>query len=248
MQVYREIPIITNQDRARPAELVGITSVGDDWTMAHHRRVADELIRRTEGPFVLDSGTGMYLNAILLDIDIAPRVSPGVRKEAESASINSVNPRRATREKELQLAGVSPRESIWSGALRFDTTIIYLRPEREILDHSIDVRSSKIVRSGLKEAGELKRLASMGTVPNRSVSSSIGVRELTDVLSGDLLKEDAKTRISARTRKLARRQIRWFDKLIHTLRDSTEGGAKISVVQNPEGIPPLNTMSDILGS
>lgn len=244
MQVYREIPIITNQERERSAELVGITSVENDWTMARHRLVADESIYRTKGPFVLDSGTGMYLNAILLDIDIAPRVPSGIRKEAEKVSVDSVNPRRTTREKELQISGWPSRNSIWSGDLRFDTTIIYLRPERQALDYAIDIRSGKTICSGLEEARELKRLASMGIIPNSSVSSSIGVRELTDVLSGDLTKTEAKVRIAARTRRLARRQIRWFDKLIRTL----SGRAEIHVVRNPEEVPPLSTMSDILGS
>lgn len=244
MQVYREIPIITNQGRERQAELVGITSVEDDWTMARHRIVADEVIRQTSGPFVLDSGTGMYLNAILLDIDIAPRVPPDIRKEAEIASVDSVNPRRSTREKELRISGWPGRNSIWSGNLRFKTTIVYLRPERQALDCAIDVRSGKIAGSGLEEAKELRRLASMGIIPNSSVSSSIGVRELTDVLSGDLTKTEAKVRIAARTRRLARRQIRWFDKLVSTL----GGRAEIHVVRNPEEVPFLSAMSDILGS
>ena len=32
MQVYRELPMITNQARGRPAELVGIVSVTEEWT------------------------------------------------------------------------------------------------------------------------------------------------------------------------------------------------------------------------
>ncbi|MBD0356870.1 MAG: hypothetical protein ICV57_06785, partial [Rubrobacter sp.] len=37
MQVYREVPIITNQIRTRPAEIAGIVSVADAWTVARHR-------------------------------------------------------------------------------------------------------------------------------------------------------------------------------------------------------------------
>lgn len=243
MQVYSELPIITNQGRNRPAELVGITSVADDWTMARHRFAADEVVDRVEGPFVLDAGTGMYLNAILLDIDIAPKVSPLIRKEAEVSSRGSVNPRRSTREKELEIAGVPGRGSIWSGALRYDVTLIYLRPDREVLDSSIDIRSKKIALYGQDEAGMIKELAASGSIPNPSVSSSIGVRELVEVLSETLSVEDAETRISARTRKLARRQMRWFDKLTRTLK----GQAKITVARNMKEVPPMNSMSDILG-
>src|SRR3712207_5864179 len=37
MQVYRELPVITNQSRSRPAELVGIVSVTEEWTVARHK-------------------------------------------------------------------------------------------------------------------------------------------------------------------------------------------------------------------
>ena len=65
--------MITNQARRRPAELVGIVSVTEDWTVARHRALAEEIIAK-EADFVLDAGTGMYLNAILLDIPLAPKV------------------------------------------------------------------------------------------------------------------------------------------------------------------------------
>src|SRR5215216_4909901 len=44
MQVYKEIPVITNQARRRPAELVGIVSVTDEWTVARHKSLAEEII------------------------------------------------------------------------------------------------------------------------------------------------------------------------------------------------------------
>lgn len=244
MQVYRELPIITNQERDRPAELVGITSVVDDWTMAQHRFAADEVRDRAEGPFVLDAGTGMYLNAILLDINIAPKVSPPIRKEAEITSRGSINPRRSTRERELEIAGAPGRGSIWSGSPRYDVTLIYLRPDREVLDSSINARSKKIVRDGQKEAEELRDLAVSGSLPNPSVSSSIGVKELVEVISGTTPIEEAEARISSRTRKLARRQMRWFDKLTRTL----EGQARITVAYNTTEVPSLNSMFDILSS
>ncbi len=243
MQVYRELPIITNQERHRPAELVGITSVVDGWTMARHRFAADEVLRHTDGPFVLDAGTGMYLNAILLDIDIAPKVSASVRKEAETMPHGSANPRRSVREKELEIAGEPKRGSIWSGIPRYDVTFVYFRPDYELLDSSINDRSRKIVRDGHKEAEGIRELERQGLTPNPSVISSIGVRELLDVSSGVSSVEEAEDRVSSRTRKLARRQVRWFDKLTRTL----EGQARITVARSVEEIPPLNSMFDILG-
>lgn len=244
MQVYTELPTITNQGRERPAELVGITSVTDEWSMARHRFAADAVIDGYEGPIVLDAGTGMYLNGILLDIDLAPKVPRQVRKRAEASTYSAANPRRAARAKELELAGASTRDSIWSASLRYNVTMIYLRPDRETLDRSINIRSRKIVRDGLREASKLRALSDEGSPPNPSVMSSIGVRELTSVLTGILSLEDAEFQIASRTRRLARRQIRWFDKLSLIL----ENHAEVTVVSNLEEIPPLNSMFDILGS
>src|SRR5918997_1169391 len=133
MQVYREIPAITNQARHRPAELVGIVSVTEEWTVARHRAGAQEIIERLEGPFVLDAGTGMYLNAILLDISLARKVEAGTRRLSQEITAGAPNPRRASRAKELELAGAPDRSSVWGGDLRYDTIMLFLRPRREAL-------------------------------------------------------------------------------------------------------------------
>jgi tRNA dimethylallyltransferase len=235
MQVYCEIPTITNQARRRPAELVGIVSVTEEWTVARHRALAEEIIAQNTTPFVLDAGTGMYLNAILLDIPLAPKVEPNTRKLAQSVSGGATNPRRAARDRELELAGAAPRRSIWDGEPRYDTSVIYLRPDKDILDASISRRTEEILRGGLEEAATLAEMQSAGARINASVADSIGVRELTDYVSGHISAEQARSLLNTRTRQLARRQMRWFDKLARNL----EGCAPISVLEHPN---QMNTM------
>jgi tRNA dimethylallyltransferase len=241
MQVYRELPVITNQARRRPAELVGIVSVTEEWTIGRHRACAEEIIAR-EAMFVLDAGTGMYLNAILLDIPLAPRVPPELRQRAQNAAEGEPNPRRAARAKELELAGAQGRGSIWEGDLRYDTTIVYLRPERHAADAAIDERSKRIALDGLHEARRLRDMAAVGERISPQVMDSVGVRELSEHLSGRLSLQLAQDRITTRTRRLARRQIRWFDKLARTL----EGRATIRVVQSREDQRDLHNMHDII--
>jgi tRNA dimethylallyltransferase len=238
MQVYREIPKITNQARRRPAELAGIVSVTKDWTVARHRVRAEEIIAGLDVPFVLDAGTGMYLNAILLDIPLAPKVEAGTRSLAQEITAGASNPRRASRAKELELAGAPDRDSIWDGALRYDATVIYLRPKREALDTAIANRSQKIVREGLEEAAKLRGLLESGARVNASVRDAIGVRELLDHLYGETTIEAAENRVATRTRQLARRQTRWFDKLCRTL----GARADITVAEGPVEIDLLNYM------
>ena len=218
MQVYREIPTITNQARRRPAELVGIVSVVEEWTAARHKARAEQIVAGVRAPFVVDAGTGMYLNAIILDVPLAPKVDASTRRIAESLTSGAENPRRASRQKELELAGAPARRSIWDGEPRYDAAMIYLRPNREELDAAISARSEKVAREGLKEAAELIKMERTGAKINASVVDSIGVRELTEHLSGRLTLEEACSRITTRTRQLARRQMRWFDKLARTLR------------------------------
>ena len=246
MQVYREIPAITNQARRRPAELVGVVSVTEAWTVALHKVRSEKIIEGTEAPFVLDAGTGMYLNAILLDIPLAPKVERETRSLAQSITAGAPNPRRASRAKELELAGASLRGSIWGGELRYHTSIVYLRPYRERLDTAIARRSAEIVRDGLDEAERLRDMARAGARVNPSVTDSIGVRELLLHLEGELSLQEAEERISTRTRKLARRQSRWFDKLAQTM----QRRANVQVVENLRALDLdlLNYMHDRIGA
>ena len=240
MQVYREIPAITNQARRREAELVGIVSVADVWTVARHKERADEIIGEIETPFVLDCGTGMYLNAIILDVPLAPRVDDQTRRNAQEITASALNPRRASRAKELELAGARNRGSIWDGDLRYDTSIIYLRPNRDKLDAAIARRSERIVCDGLEEVANLREISRA----NASVMDSIGVRELVEHLEGELTIEEARDQISTRTRRLARRQIRWFDKLSYTL----AGRIHVEIVECQADKDLLNYMHDRIGT
>jgi tRNA dimethylallyltransferase len=242
MQVYTELPVITNQARRRPAELVGIVSVTEEWTVARHRTRAEEIIS-PEATFVLDAGTGMYLNAILLDIPLAPKVSSLLRRQAQEAAANESNPRRAARTKELELAGAGGRGSIWEGELLYATTIVYLRPERHAVDAAIGERSRRISLDGLREAERLKDIVAAGKSVSPQVMDSVGVRELIGHLSGTLSLPQAQDLISTRTRRLARRQMRWFDKLVRTL----EGRARITVLHCPYHERDLHNMHDIIG-
>lgn len=244
MQVYGGIEKITNQARRRPAEIVGVVPVTERWTMARHREAAEAVIGSSGGHFVLDAGTGMYLNAILLGTPLAPPVPAAVRERAQREAAGAPNPRRASRERELAMVGAGERGSIWGGEPIYRTRILYLRPERASLDESISVRSRKIAQEGLQEAAALERMVEAGEDVNPSVLESVGVRELLDLLSGSVSRADAEERLAARTRRLARKQLRWFDKLARTL----EGRAKVSVAASPAEAMFLHTMHDTMGA
>jgi len=243
MQVYRELPVVTNQFRERAAELTGVVSVTEEWTVARHRAAAEEVVEDTAGPFVLDAGTGMYLNAIVLDVDLAPKVSDKVRAEAARRAEGSENTRREARRLELEMAGAGDRGSIWDGAPRYPLSVLYVRPPRDELDRSVAGRSRRIVRDGADEVAEvMRRWRELGAEPNDSVKQSVGFRELAAYVGGEASLEWAEEKINARTRRLARRQMRWFDKLCRSLPEEAE----TVIVEEPEGEKALRYMSGII--
>ncbi|HET7477971.1 MAG TPA: hypothetical protein VFJ72_00505 [Rubrobacteraceae bacterium] len=244
MQVYREIPTITNQRRQRPAEMVGVASVLDEWTVARHRDMSLGILAGIDIPFVLDAGTGMYLNALLLEIELSPKVEPHIRAVAESLSQGDVNPRRASRERELRLAGAPERSSIWDANLRYETTLIYIRPDRESLDKNIQRRANHIIQNAIAESETIAALISRGATLSPQVSGAIGVKEMLDLVAGSLTGAEAESRIAARTRRLARRQIRWFDKLTRTISDR----AAVEVVSHSSDAETMHTLHDTIGS
>lgn len=244
MQVYSGIEKISNQARRRPAELVCVVPVTERWTVAQHARAALGLISASETGVVLDAGTGMYLNAILMRIPMAPEVPDSVRAQALLASTGLTNPRRASRALELELSGAPPRGSIWDGEPRYNTTLLYLRPEREALDRRIAQRSAGIVAGSLKEAREIRTLQRDGHTINPSVIEAVGVREMLALVDDDITTDEAEEKISARTRRLARRQLRWFDKLTRTLK--AIDGTSVTVAQNSADLWKLHTMHDTI--
>ncbi len=94
----------------------------------------------------------------------------------------------------------------------------------------------------MEEAAVLKRTVEAGEDVNPSVLESVGVRELLDVVSGRLPPAQAEERLAARTRRLARKQLRWFDKLASTL----EGRASVTVSEGPAEALTLHTMHDTM--
>ena len=243
MQVYRGTEDISNQARRRPAELVGVVPVTERWTVARHREATEAVVAASAGRFVLDAGTGMYLNAVLLGTPLAPPVPDEIRERAQREAAGNRNPRRAARERELAMAGAEDRGSIWDGEPVYRTNLLYLRPERTSLDGRIALRSRKIAEEGLEEAAALKRMVDAGEDVNPSVLESVGVRELLDLVSGRIPRAEAEERLAARTRRLARKQLRWFDKLARTL----EGRASVTVAEDPaEASTLLHTMHDTM--
>jgi tRNA dimethylallyltransferase len=228
MQVYRGLPILTNQT-ARPTELVGIWELQHEASVGEYAELAHEAVDRAlaEGvtPVVV-GGTGLYLRAALVELDLPPAPEPCARErwegeyerlgadgahallaERDPAAAALVHPndrRRVVRALELAEAGESlaPREGrLWSEETRHPTLVAGLDVPKETLDERIEARTRKMFESGVEE--EVRHaLESPVSATARTIHG------LTDI--AELPREDALETLIRRTRRYAAYQRKWM--------------------------------------
>ena len=229
MQVYRGLPILTNQSLAR---LVGIwdldheASVGEYEELAH--AAIDEILAAGRTPVVV-GGTGLYFRAALADLALPPAVAPERRErlerlydrvggerahellaERDPAVASQVHPndrRRVVRALELAEAGASLRPSedrLWAGETRHPTLIVGLELPREELRLRIAERAREMVERGVEE--EVR--AALATPISETARHVHGLRDL-----AELPREEALERLITRSSRYAVYQLRWLRRI-----------------------------------
>jgi tRNA dimethylallyltransferase len=225
MQVYRGLPILTNQSRAR---LVAIWDLGHDASVGEYQEAAhaaiDEILEAGRTPIVV-GGTGLYLRAALAELDLRPPVAPEIRQRrarelaargapalhAElpahvAAGIPSTDSQRVLRALELLDSGHAPPppagapSRLWTDETRHPTVMAALTMDRDELARRIDARVNAMIAAGARD--EVRAAAAAGASP--TARKALGFEEL---LRGDV---DAMKR---RTRNYAKRQLTWMRRL-----------------------------------
>src|SRR5438477_11668288 len=86
MQVYRGLPILTNQSDY-PTRLVGIWDLGHEASVGEYQELAhaavDEILAAGRTPVVV-GGTGLYLRAALAELRLPPAPAAGERSRWEA--------------------------------------------------------------------------------------------------------------------------------------------------------------------
>jgi len=231
MQVYRGVPILTNQPDARTG-LVAVWSldhegsVGEYAALAH--RAVDEAIDAARLPIVV-GGTGLYLRAALAELRLPPAVTKEERARWErvydrlgpagahallmqrdpgaAAAVHRHDRRRVVRALELAAAGGSlrPQENrLWSSETRHPTLIVGLDLARAELRTRIATRTRRMVEQGA--AAEARRALAGPLSP--TARELIGLRELTE-----LPLAEATAAIEARTSRYAAYQRKWMRRI-----------------------------------
>ncbi len=231
LQVYRGIPILTNQP-SEPTRMVGIwpldreASVGEYAPLAH--AAVDEILAAGRTPIVV-GGTGLYLRAALAELSLPPAPAPGARErwegvydedgaEAAHARLEELDPaaaaavhandrRRVVRALELAEAGASlaPGEDrLWSGPTRHPTVVVGLDVPKAVLEARIEERTRAMFEAGVQEE---VRLALAGTI-SITARQALGLEEV-----ATLPREEAIAALVVRTRRYAAYQRKWMRRI-----------------------------------
>jgi tRNA dimethylallyltransferase len=231
MQVYRGLPILTNQSE-HPARLVGYLGLDQEGSVAEYQRLAheaiDEILAAGRTPIVV-GGTGLYLRAALADLELPPPPSPGARErlerfydeegadrahavlaERDPAAAAAVHPndrRRIVRALELAEAGSSLRpgkDTLWSGATRRPTRIVGLEVPAEELARRIEARTHEMFERGV-EAEVARALSGPVSATARTIH---GLQDI-----AELPREEAIEALVGRTRRYAAYQRKWMRRI-----------------------------------
>jgi tRNA dimethylallyltransferase len=177
MQVYRGLPILTNQDVG--ARLVGIWPLDRQGTVGEYQRLAhqavDEILAAGRTPIVV-GGSGLWFQAALTDVQLPTDVVPqararweriydrrgsetahailGKRDPRAAARVHPNDRKRVVRALELWQSGATlvPEEPrLWTAVTRLPTLVVGLDVSRETLAERIAARARGMFEQGVQE-------------------------------------------------------------------------------------------------
>ena len=228
MQMYRGLPILTNQS-SQGSRLVGVwaldheASVGEYAALAH--AAIDEILAARRTPVVV-GGTGLYLRAALAELGLPPSPAAGARErwaqlyeeegpEAAHERLSALDPRaaahvhandrrRVLRALELAEAGESlvPEEDrLWSSETRHPTLVVGLEVPKPVLERRIEARTRAMFDAGVEDE---VRIALASTI-SATARKTLGIDEV-----ANLPRDEAIDAIGVRTRRYAAYQRKWM--------------------------------------
>jgi tRNA dimethylallyltransferase len=240
MQLYRGMDVgtaklTTGERRGVPHHLLDVLDVRQEASVAAYQREARAALvaiaARGAVP-VLCGGSGLYVRAVLENLDIPP-TEPAVRArlEAELAAAGSValharlaaadplaaanilpgNGRRIVRALEVvELTGrpFSATMPAPGAAPAVPSVQLGLEVPRPDLDARIDARVDRMFDAGL--VAETRALEAAGLREGRTASRALGYAQVLRLLAGEWDEPAAREDTRRTTRRFARRQASWF--------------------------------------
>lgn len=237
-QLYRGMDIGTaklgpEQRLGIPHHQLDVLGVREEASVAAYQAAARADLAAIRGrgavPVVV-GGSGLYVRALLDRLEIPPtdaevrsrwegelaRVGPGelhqllaARDPVAAGSIDPANGRRVVRALEvIELTGRPFSATMPTRELLEPTVLLGLRAERPVLDERIAHRAARMWDRGL--LAEVRELERQGLREGRTAPRAVGYAQALRQLDGELTQEEAVQDAVVATRRLARRQERWF--------------------------------------
>lgn len=235
MQVYRGMDIgtakPTQQERAEvPHHLIDLADPSESFSVAlfekEARRVLEDIERRGKRA-VLVGGTGLYMRAVLGDLEVPPTF-PEIRAQLEqdpdtgelfrrlfeldpeaTARIEPSNRRRIIRALEVCLGTGTTFSSFGPGLESYERTGIRLLGvwlPREMVNRRIEERYGQQIAEGFVD--EVRALRDQGLA--RTARQALGYRELLSHLEEGVALDAALDEAIRRTKQFSRKQRMWF--------------------------------------
>lgn len=239
-QVYHDLRVLTArpspEDEARlPHRLFGHVDGAEAYSAARWAEDARATIEevRTHGRLpILVGGTGLYIRTLLDGIAPVPGIDDAVRAGVRAlpvaeahAALSREDPAAAARlppadtsriARALEVIRSTGRPLVdWqshrTGGIAGQVALapLILLPDRALLLANCDARLETMFASGAIE--EVEALLARDDIPaDAPVRRAIGVREIAQMLAGDLSRETALSAARLATRQYAKRQYTWF--------------------------------------
>lgn len=240
MQVYRHMDIgtakpTTAEQAAVRHHLIDIADPSDEFNVsmfqAAWREVAADIESRGATP-VLVGGTGLYLRSVIDSLDL-PGAFPDIRADLEqrlddlpalynqlveldplaASRMDPNNDRRLVRALEVTLGSGRPFSSFGPGMEEYPEVpfrLLGLRLQRNVMVERINARYDVQMEAGFLE--EVQALLDRDRPIWRTARQALGYRELLAHLEDGVSLDDALETARVRTRRFARRQLKWFER------------------------------------
>lgn len=242
MQLYKGMDIGTaklsmSERQGVPHHLIDVLSVREEATVAQYQSDARSLIDQLQEqniPAIVVGGTGLYIKAILDDLnfpDTNPEVRERIAKEAEELGIDAMHKRLA--ELDPGAAFAIPKENVRRVVRALEVIEITGQPytanlpregstkypnakqfglvmERETLQERIDLRVDLMWEKGL--VAEVRDLMKEGLLEGRTARAALGYAQIIKFATGEMTEDEAREETKRATRQYARRQETWFSR------------------------------------
>jgi tRNA dimethylallyltransferase len=231
----------------------------DEWTVAQFRDAVigatDDIGARGARPLLV-GGTGLYLQAVIDDLDFPgrfPEVRASLEEEPDNEALHArlvtldpvaaermepTNRRRIVRALEVTLGSGRPFSSYGPGMDAYPPcrfVLVGIRVPRDVLDDRIETRYRAQLQAGFLD--EVRAVWDHPRGVSRTASQALGYKELAEHVEGRSSLDDALAEAVRRTRRFARRQERWFRR-----------DPRIRWLDPPDPADPLTALDGLLAT